>query len=214
MSNSAPELTRWVSHVCCESRPGYTTNVCVTLGTNPVELETANSLEQEKGRGQEWSSQGGRIKQEEGNSSYKGGKKQNRTEKIWEEKIWRYYVYQSTLPHKTHKDLTTVFMLRTITVDYVHGYTNNNYGITAIVLITVVINPLIISALSRRSPWYHWCISACLQGQQAPADHQQQDCVENPENRTLLLNWFEPHVDISGWSIIDFEFSRYLWHSI
>lgn len=35
---------------------------------------------------------------------------------------------------------------------YVHGYINNNYGITAIVLITVVINPLIISALSRRSP--------------------------------------------------------------
>lgn len=57
--------------------------------------------------------------------------------------------------------------------DYVHCYINNNYGIIAIVLITMLINPLIISALSRRSPLNHWCISACLQGQQVPIHHQE-----------------------------------------
>lgn len=79
------------------------------------------------------------------------GEKQKRTEKIWEDKIKRYYVYQSTPPHRIYKELITVLMLRIVIVNYVHCYINNNNHnhfdgkiISDIVLITVLFSPLII----------------------------------------------------------------------
>lgn len=94
--------------------------------------------------------QKGRIEDEKGK---KAGKKQM-TEKIWEDKIRRYYVYQSTTPHRMYKELITVLILVLIMVNYIHYCINNNYHnhcydmiIIEIVLITVLINPLITQML-------------------------------------------------------------------